>query len=156
LIDRQGAEFLLGNYPSRANLHCARVADSRKVPFVTASGAAEEIYTQGFQYVFGIMTSAKAFLEDAITLLRKLQHRPETATFLSCDDIAALQDAKTTAVIAKNLGYQLVTPKASDTIVVVDPGVVVYKDQTTDVREHIRAIQSIKPDLFVNTGHLSE
>jgi ABC-type branched-subunit amino acid transport system substrate-binding protein len=156
LIDTDHAEYLLGTYPSPPNLHCGKIANERGIPLVTASGAAEVIYDQGYKFVFGIMSSARAFLEGTLRKVLTLNPKPNTITFLSCDDPAASQDAKTTAVIAQKLGLSLIAPEVKPPFTVSDPGVVIFEHKRTDFDDFFSSLVELSPDLVFHTGHLPE
>jgi ABC-type branched-subunit amino acid transport system substrate-binding protein/DNA-binding beta-propeller fold protein YncE len=159
LIEIDNVNFLLGNYPSAANLHSGEIANNSKIPFITASGAAEDIYNMGYKYVFGIMSSSKSFLEGALRLLESKGLLPKSICFISCDDIAAINDAKTTANIARELHMEILTPKLqdkSDAFTIVDPGIIVFKHFRTDFESIINAVKPLKADFIIQTGHLGE
>lgn len=171
LIDEEKVEFVFGGYPSPPNLHSGRVAEERKIPFITASGAMVEIYDpkQGFEFVFGIMTSAASFLVPLFEYLAKseaITPKPSSALFISCNDPAAIKDAKTTAKQVSDAGLRVIVP----------PGTGLPDDESVLQYPHLQnaspeALQDLKdsyrkvltravghdlPDLLVHTGHLPE
>ena len=161
LISNDKVDFLLGSYPTPPNLYMAEVADKTKTPFITATGAGEIIYNQGYDFVYGIMSPARVYLKGTIDTLI-VEHsdiRPSSILFLSCSDPAAIEDAKQTALHAKQQGLNLVdidstfdTTKYSK----IQDGVYSYTHNNTDFSDIIGLIKKSNPDLFFNTGHLSE
>jgi ABC-type branched-subunit amino acid transport system substrate-binding protein len=156
----EGVQYMLGTYPSPPNEHSGRVCDAQKVPFVTASGAAGRIYNQGFRYVFGAMTSAASFLVPTVEMLfARLaeEDRPRSALFISCEDPAAFQDARTTAQDLASRGVEVLVPSEGEFDVV--DRVVRYRHLTADAAAFARYIDlaaGLAPDLLINTGHLPE
>lgn len=156
LVDEKKVQFLVGTYPSPPNLHCGRVANERKIPFITASGAAGVIYSQGFDYVFGIMTAARGFLNDSFRMFSTLTDPPKSVMFISCKDPAARQDATTTAEFVRNtLRLQVIQPPSesaeSDT-----PDVWLYDHLNSDFGKYVDAAVQHRPDVLAITGHLPE
>jgi ABC-type branched-subunit amino acid transport system substrate-binding protein/DNA-binding beta-propeller fold protein YncE len=156
LIDREKVDFLLGTYPSPPNLHCARVAEERGIPFITASGAASIIYEQGFQNVFGIMTVAAGFLNESFRLLAELEEPPKSVVFLSCVDPAALQDAVTTAKFVQQDLQMVVIPPPAEFVGEGAPGIWTYPHGNTDFSRAVEVAQRVRPDVLAITGHLPE
>ncbi len=167
LIDAEKVEFLFGGYPSPPNEHSGRVADERQIPFITASGAAGRIYDQGFEYVFGIMTSAKSFLSPLFDYLATLDaDKPQTAVFVSCNDPAASQDARTTAKNISDAGLTVIVPQGTELAEIEK--VLHYphlQDASPDAIQRLkdsyrsvlaRAVGREMPDILVHTGHLPE
>jgi ABC-type branched-subunit amino acid transport system substrate-binding protein/DNA-binding beta-propeller fold protein YncE len=159
LIDQHGVQFLLGTYPSPPNEHSGRVAHERRVPLVTASGAAGRIYEQGFEYVFGIMSSAEAFLEGTLLAVRRQTPEPRSIAFVSCEDPAALQDAVSTARIATRMGLEIRVPAGplpQGATRIEPPGVVVCPHLSSGFEPIATALREVAPDLLFHTGHLPE
>jgi ABC-type branched-subunit amino acid transport system substrate-binding protein/DNA-binding beta-propeller fold protein YncE len=155
LVQKEGVRFLFGGYPSDAHVAVARKADELKVPLVTASGAAEKIYLQGFRYVFGIMSPARGFLNESVTMTLQQNPPPQTIAFIACKDAASFQDARTTAEFALTKGLRLLTPKPKG-LEVAEPGLVVYDHNNADFDKHVLALKELHPDLIAHTGHVQE
>lgn len=158
LIKEQGAQFLLGSYPSLSNLHVGSVANENRIPFVTATGNIEELYDKGLEYVFGIMTLGGADLYGAISALwRHLSPKPQTIAILSCDENLMLREARSMAQFSREKGLDILHPAAPTGPHRVDAsGVIVYPHLTTDFDSIIRDLQELTPDLLVNVGHRLE
>jgi ABC-type branched-subunit amino acid transport system substrate-binding protein/DNA-binding beta-propeller fold protein YncE len=155
LIQKDHVQFLFGGYPSDAHLAVAKKADELKVPLVTASGAAEKIYMQGFRYMFGIMSPARGFLNESVAMTMKLDPPPKTIAFIACKDAASFQDARTTAEFALAKGLRLLTPKAQG-LEVAAPGILVFDHNTENFDKYVEALKELNPDLIAQTGHVQE
>lgn len=171
LIKTDGAQFLLGTYPSPANLEYAKVANETRTPLVIATGAGTDIYDPGFRHVFGIMSPARLYLAGTIEVVRMLVPRDEpTIAVLSCQDFAALEDAVATVRFAVGKGFKVVAPPAASlpapfkieqvtvtvggTSSVVD--IVTYPDAHTDFLQVLTLTARLDLDLCLVTGHLRE
>ncbi|MNL20183.1 hypothetical protein D3C87_1414180 [compost metagenome] len=139
----------------------AEVAHKSKIPFISATGAGEVIYNQGFDFIYGIMSPARVYLKGVIdTLIDEYPNeKPKSILFLSCNDPAAREDAEKTALHAKQQGLKLIdiaptfdTSRYSR----VQEGVYAYNHDNGDFGDIITLIKKEEPDLFFNTGHLSE
>ncbi|MGH6905827.1 MAG: amino acid ABC transporter substrate-binding protein, partial [Geminicoccaceae bacterium] len=68
LIDQDGVQFMLGPYGSGLTKAVAPITEKFKVPMVEANGAARELFTQGYEYIFAVLSTSDYYLRDAITL----------------------------------------------------------------------------------------
>jgi branched-chain amino acid transport system substrate-binding protein len=68
LIDQDGVQFVLGPYGSGLTKAVAPVIEKFKVPMVEANGAARELFTQGYKYLFAVLSTSDYYLRDAIRL----------------------------------------------------------------------------------------
>jgi ABC-type branched-subunit amino acid transport system substrate-binding protein len=156
LIDFYHVDFLLGTYPSSAHVSAAAVANARKVPMVTASGAASVLYTTG-GYLFGILSPAGGYLTGAVNLATSATPPAKSCVLLSCDDPAALQDALATAKLIVSKGVQLLTPPTTPPgIKAIQNGVWVYPHMSTDFSGAVAAAKLLAPDLVLVAGHQPE
>ena len=68
LIDQDGVQFMLGPYGSGLTKAVAPITEKFKVPMVEANGAARELFTQGYKYLFAVLSTSDYYLRDAIRL----------------------------------------------------------------------------------------
>ena len=158
LLD-EGVKFMFGSYPTPPNWYIADYINGKGIPMITATGAGEFMYNNGYKHLFGIMSPARVYLSGTIDYIMtnpKIKDKPKTISFLSCNDPAALEDAKATAKYAEEKGIELLKPDSSPNLTVDDSGVVVYEHLQKDFTNELNAIKALNPDLFFNTGHLSE
>jgi DNA-binding beta-propeller fold protein YncE/ABC-type branched-subunit amino acid transport system substrate-binding protein len=158
LIFDEKIDFLLGSYPTPPNLYIAELAHKYRIPMITATGAGEIIYNQGYDFVYGIMSPARVYLAGTIEVLltEHANNKPRSAIFLSCNDPAALEDARKTAAFAASKGLQLLNIPETPGCTFIEDGVYAYAHNQQDFTGIVKAIKHAAPDLFFNTGHLSE
>jgi branched-chain amino acid transport system substrate-binding protein len=68
LIKQDGVQFMLGPYGSGLTKAVAPVTEKFKVPMVEANGAARELFTQGYEYLFAVLSTSDYYLRDAVKL----------------------------------------------------------------------------------------
>ncbi len=109
LINEDGVDFLLGPYGSSANLKAAAVADEYGVPMVQGGGAAEEIFTSGFEYVFGLLNPASDYFNSILEWGTGVEPGPNTVAIVSADDVFSLSAAEGAEQYAGELGYDVIS-----------------------------------------------
>src|SRR5438067_11214384 len=68
LISQDGVKFVLGAYSSGLTKAIAPVTEKYKVPHVEGNGAARELFTQGYRYLFAVLSTSDYYLRDAVNL----------------------------------------------------------------------------------------
>src|SRR6266550_686264 len=68
LISQDGVQFVLGAYSSGLTKAIAPVTEKYKVPHVEGNGAARELFTQGYRYLFAVLSTSDYYLRDAVNL----------------------------------------------------------------------------------------
>jgi branched-chain amino acid transport system substrate-binding protein len=68
LIDQDGVQFMLGPYGSGLTKAVAPITEKFKVPMVEANGAARELFTEGYKYLFAVLSTSDYYLRDAVKL----------------------------------------------------------------------------------------
>lgn len=89
LINQDGVDLVFGPFSTRLVVPAAQVAEDYGFLFVEPAGAAEEVFTQGFENLF---YAAPAIADDHYNLLAEAiiampeGKRPETAAYATMDD----------------------------------------------------------------------
>ena len=68
LIQQDGVEFMLGPYGSGLTKAVAPVSEKFGVPMVEAEGASRSLFTQGYKYLFAVLSTSEQYLAPAIEL----------------------------------------------------------------------------------------
>src|SRR5262249_19564896 len=105
LINEDKVNFLLGPYGTTPTLQNSTVAEKNKMPMVEANGAAESIFSQGYQYTFGILSPARVYLVGVIDMALAQTPKPATVAILTADDAFSVEvaDAANKYAISKGL-----------------------------------------------------
>ena len=62
LIQQDGIEFMLGPYSSGMTKAIAPVSEKFGVPMVEAEGASRSLFTQGYKYLFAVLSTSEQYL----------------------------------------------------------------------------------------------
>jgi branched-chain amino acid transport system substrate-binding protein len=68
LIQQDGVEFMLGPYSSGMTKAIAPVSEKFGVPMVEAEGASRSLFTQGYKYLFAVLSTSEQYLATAIDM----------------------------------------------------------------------------------------
>ncbi len=143
LIKEDRVNFLLGPYGTSGTLQVSTVAEKNKIPMVEGNGAAESIFSQGYQYTFGVLSPARNYLTGAIDMALDQNPKPATVAVLTADDPFSVEVADAAQKYATSKGLQVVYFQK-------------YPDKSTDLRAPLTEAKSKNPDFFLNSGHLQE
>jgi branched-chain amino acid transport system substrate-binding protein len=143
LITEDKAQFLLGPYGSAATATDAAVAEQNSIPMVEANGAAQSIFSRGYQYTFGVLSPANKYLQGVLDMAATLTPKPTTIAMLSADDNFSLEVADAIKDYAPTKGMTLSVYKK-------------YKNGNTSLTAEVQAAKAVNPDILLNSGHLQE
>lgn len=159
LIENEKVQFMFGGYPTPPHMPIGKVCNQYKIPLLTATGAGEIIYNQGYDNLYGIMSPARVYLSGVLETIMdhtNTSDQPKTLLFISCNDPAALEDATQTAAFGESLGLKLITPPESEHYEISSSGVVKYDHDNYDLDAVVNDLKTVNVDLIFNTGHLPE
>ena len=71
---QDGVKFVLGAYSSALTKAMAPVTEKYKVPHIEANGAARELFTEGYKYLFAVLSTSDYYLRDAVYWNGELEH----------------------------------------------------------------------------------
>jgi branched-chain amino acid transport system substrate-binding protein len=86
LIDQEGIDYLLGPYASSVTLPASAVAAQTGRPMVEGGGASPEIFSQGNEWIFGLLPTADLYSLSGIDMALNQDEPPETVALLAEDD----------------------------------------------------------------------
>lgn len=143
LIQRQldeGVDFFLGSFGSNIVLPTAAIVDRAGKPMVQTGGGSDEIFTQGYEYVFGFYPRATRQFKSTAAFFASLNPKPKTFSVISTNDAFS----KTFATGAKNdcteLGLELIDDFE-------------LPAQITDISSVLASVRNRTPDVLVCTTH---
>ena len=160
LITEDGVDFLLGPYGSSANLEAAAVADEYGVPMVQGGGAAEAIFTSGFEYVFGLLNPASDYFNSILEWGAGIEPGPNTVAIVSADDVFSLSAAEGAEQYAGELGYDVISlatfeqegdlPGILGNLTDDDPDMVLFSAHFEEALSFVQAAKDVglSPDMF--------
>jgi branched-chain amino acid transport system substrate-binding protein len=143
LIKEDKVNFLLGPYGTSGTLQVSTVAEKNKIPMIEGNGAAESIFSQGYQYTFGVLSPAQNYLRGAIDMSLAQNPKPATVAVLSADDPFSVEVAEAARKYAEQKGLQVVYYQK-------------YPNAATELRAPLTEAKAKNPDMLLNSGHLQE
>ncbi len=143
LIKEDNVNFLLGPYGTAPTLQVSTVAEKNKIPMVEGNGAAESIFSQGYQYTFGVLSPAKNYMKGLIEMAVAQTPKPATVAILTADDPFSVEVADAARMLSEKSGLQVVYFQK-------------YPNNATELRAPLTETKAKNPDLFLNSGHLAE
>jgi len=72
LIKQDGVKFMLGPYSSGLTKAIAPVTEKYKIPMVEAEGASRSLFTQGYKYLFAVLSTSEQYLASSIALAAEI------------------------------------------------------------------------------------
>lgn len=139
LINQDGVDLVFGPFSTRLVVPAAQVAQDYGFLFVEPAGAAEEVFTQGFDNLFyaapAVADDHYNYLADAIEALPEDQ-RPKTAAYAAMDDPFAMGTAYGLKARLEEMGVETVVDE-------------VYPPNTTDFGSIAAKIADSEADVIV-------
>ena len=71
LIKQDGVQYMLGPYSSGLTKAIAPVTEKYKIPMVEAEGASRSLFTQGYKYLFAVLSTSEQYLASSIDAGRR-------------------------------------------------------------------------------------
>ena len=68
LVKQDGVKFMLGPYSSGLTKAIAPVTEKYQIPMVQGNGADRGLFTQGYKYMFAVLSTSDQYLREAINL----------------------------------------------------------------------------------------
>ena len=72
LIKQDEIQFMLGPYSSGLTKAIAPVSEKYKIPMVEAEGASRSLFTQGYKYLFAVLSTSEQYLASSIALAAEI------------------------------------------------------------------------------------
>lgn len=72
LINQDGVEYMLGPYSSGLTSAIAPITERYGVPMVEANGASRSLFTNGYEYLFAVLSTSEQYLKSAIDLAAEM------------------------------------------------------------------------------------
>lgn len=73
LIVEDKIKFLLGPYSSALTAAMAPVVEKHEIPMIEANGASRSIFSQGYRYVFGVLSTSEQYLSSVVDLVAEME-----------------------------------------------------------------------------------
>ena len=108
LITHDKVDFLLGSYSSAVVIVDTSVAEKFEMPMVQGGGAASQIFSRGYKWVFGTLPRAEDYFSSTIAMMGELNPKPKTVALITADDAFDVSVAQGTRELLKKVGLETV------------------------------------------------
>src|SRR5438309_3040600 len=146
LISQDGVKFVLGAYSSGLTKAMAPVTEKYKVPHVEGNAAARELFTQGYRYLFAVLSTADYYLRDAVILAAEMakEHgrNPKDVKIAMAfeNDPFSLDVREGVLEEAKKYGMKILVDDK-------------LPPEINDMAATLTKVKAVKPDLLLVSGH---
>ena len=146
LIKQDGVKFMLGPYSSGLTKAIAPVTEKYKIPMVEAEGASRSLFTQGYKYLFAVLSTSEQYLASSIDLAAEIAKKngkdpSDVRIAMAFENDPFSLDVRAGVVDdAKKYGMQIVIDDK-------------LPRDLSDMSATLTKVKALKPDLLVVSGH---
>jgi branched-chain amino acid transport system substrate-binding protein len=146
LIKQDGVKFMLGPYSSGMTKAIAPVSEKYRIPMIEAEGASRSLFTQGYKYLFAVLSTSEQYLASSIGLAAEIAKKngkkpSEVKVALAFENDPFSQDVRA-GVLDDAKKYNM-------KIVIDDK----LPRDLSDMSTTLTKVRAVKPDLLVVSGH---
>jgi branched-chain amino acid transport system substrate-binding protein len=139
LID-EGVDFFLGSFGSNIVLPTAAITDRAERPMVQTGGGSDQIFTQGYRYVFGMFPRASRQFISSVEFFKTIEPRPKRISVIMTNDAFSKTNAEGAIKDCKAAGFEILDSFQ-------------LPEQITDVSSVLATVRSRTPDILICTTH---
>ena len=146
LIRQDGVKFVLGPYSSGTTKAAAPITEKHKIPMVEAEGASRSLFTQGYKYLFAVLSTSEQYLKSAIDLAAEVAKQNgkkpgDVRIAMAFENDPFSLDVRAGVVAdAKRYGMDIVIDDK-------------LPRDLSDMSATLTKVKALKPDLLVVSGH---
>ena len=143
LITDEKVDFLFSPFGSGATKAASGVSEKYGVPTLAPSASSEEVYNQGYKYLFGTFTPNQTLTEPLSDIVREKVPQMRNVAILARNDLFPLAIAQCMDASAKKRGFNVVYFEK-------------YAIGTMDHASALTQIRAAKPDWVFATGYIND
>lgn len=146
LINQDGVKFMLGPYSSGLTKAIAPVTEEAGVPMVEANGASRSLFTQGYEYLFAVLSTSEQYLASAVALAAEMAEQNgkdpgELKVAGAFENDPFSQDIRAGVIEdAEGFGMEMVIDDK-------------LPPELNDMAATLTKVKAVQPDLLVVSGH---
>jgi branched-chain amino acid transport system substrate-binding protein len=146
LIKQDGVQYMLGPYSSGLTKAIAPVTEKYKIPMVEAEGASRSLFTQGYKYLFAVLSTSEQYLASSIALAAEIAEKngkkpSDVRIAMAFENDPFSQDVRAGVIDdASKYGMQIVIDDK-------------LPRDLSDMSTTLTKVRAVKPDLLVVSGH---
>jgi len=146
LIEQDGVKYMLGPYSSGLTRAVAQVTENYEIPMVEAQGASHSLFTQGYKYLFAVLSTSEQYLASSIALAAEIA---ENNGNKPGDVTVAMAFENDPSSLDVRAGVVDDVEKHGMTIVIDDK----LPRDLRDMSATLTRVMAMKPDLLLISGH---
>jgi branched-chain amino acid transport system substrate-binding protein len=143
LITDDKVNFMLAPFGSGATKASSNVIERYKIPTIGSTASSEQVYDQGFKYLFGTLTSNAIVAKALIAQLKTGAPNVKTVAIYSRNDLFPLALASSLQAAAKPDGYDVIYFEK-------------YPINATDHSAALTEMRAKKPDWIFVSGYTDD
>lgn len=146
LIRQDGIKYALGPYGSGPTKAAAPITEKHKIPMVEAEGASRSLFTQGYKYLFAVLSTSEQYLSPVIDLAAELAEKRGKKPG-DLEIAMAFENDPFSLDVRAGVVEKL---KEHGMDIVVDDKM---PRDLSDISATLTKIKALKPDVIVVSGH---
>ena len=139
LIDDR-VDFFLGSFGSNIVLPTAAITERADKPMVQAGGGSDQIFTQGFRYVFGMFPRATRQFQSTVAFFKTLNPAPQTFSVIATNDAFSKTFAAGIVRDCQAAGFRLIENY-------------LLPEQISDASSVLSSVRARTPDMLLCAMH---
>ncbi len=143
LITQDKVDFLFSPFGSGAAKAASSVSEKYQMPTIAATASSEQVYDQGYKYLFGVYTPNQTLTEPLSDLVQKQAAGVQRVAILARNDLFPLAIAQEMEKSAKKRGMNVVYFEK-------------YAIGTLDHASALSQIKSVAPHWIFATGYIND
>jgi branched-chain amino acid transport system substrate-binding protein len=143
LITEDKVQFLFSPFGSGAAKAASSVSERYEVPTIAATASSEQVYDQGYKYLFGTFTPNQTLTEPLANIVSQQNKQVRRAAILARNDLFPLAIAQEMEKSAKKRNLEVVMFER-------------YAIGTMDHSAAITQMRSAQPDWVFATGYIND
>ncbi len=142
LIQQDGIDYMLGPYSSGMTKAIAPVSEKFGVPMVEAEGASRSLFTQGYKYLFAVLSTSDLYLSPVVDLVAKTTDDPSSIRIALAfeNDPFSLDVREGVVDKAKSYGMKIVIDDK-------------LPADLSDMSTTLTKVKALRPDVLIISGH---
>ena len=146
LINQDGIKYVLGAYSSGLTKAMAPVTEKYQIPHIEGNGAARELFTQGYKYLFATLSTSDYYLREAVNLAAEVaKQRGKKPSDMKI--AIAVENDPFSLDVRDGI---LEDAKRHGMKIVIDDKL---PPELNDMAASLTKVKALKPDLLVVSGH---
>lgn len=146
LIQQDGVQYMLGPYSSATTKAAAPVTEKYQIPMVEAEGASRSLFSQGYEYLFAVLSTSEQYLASAIALAAEMAEKNGKSP---SDVRVAMAFENDPFSLDVRAGVVEDAEKFGMKIVIDDK----LPRDLSDMSATLTKVKALRPDLLVISGH---